>query len=394
MEFLSAMTGFGGSALGVILPFLFVLTVVIFFHELGHFSVARWCGVAIETFSIGFGPEIFGWYDRHGTRWRIAIVPLGGYVKFAGDHGAASTPDEEVLAHLSPEQKAANFHFKPVWQRMAVVFAGPLANFILALAIFAGIFMIVGKQSTPARISLVQPGSPAEMAGFKPRDLVLSIDGRKITSIFEMQRLVMASPEQELHIAIQRPGDDGAAEALELVAVPGKRELTDRFGNTQRVGLLGVSFEPATGADHYVRMDPISAVRAGADEIYFLVERTFNYLGRVVRGVESGDQLSGPIRIAQVSGQMAEVGFLALINLTAALSVSIGLVNLFPVPLLDGGHLVFYGIEALRGRALSARTQEFGFRIGFAVVISLMLFSTWNDLVQLRVVHFLAGLFS
>lgn len=380
---------FGGSTLGTLIPFLFVLMVVVFFHELGHFGIARWCGVAVETFSLGFGPELFAWHDRHGTRWRIAALPLGGYVKFTGDQGPASNPDDEVLSHLNAEQRARNFHFKPVWQRMAVIFAGPAANFILAVLIFAGIFMVVGQQVTQPRIDSIQPGSAAEAAGFQPNDLIQTINGRKITSFFDMQRIVMSSPDRTLRVGVLR-----GETSLELDAVPKRRELTDRFGNVHRIGMLGISRTQSPEDTKIVHLDPISAVWAGCGEVYFIIEQTFSYLGRLIVGLESGDQLSGPLRIAQVSGQMAEIGFLPLLTLMAALSTSIGLVNLFPVPILDGGHLLFYGIEAIRGRPLSPRTQEYGFRLGLMAVISLMLFSTWNDLVQLRVVQFLTGLFS
>jgi regulator of sigma E protease len=386
MSAIEGLFGFGGSALGVLLPFLFVLTVVVFFHELGHFSIARLCGVAIETFSIGFGPELYGWNDKHGTRWRIAAIPFGGYVKFAGDQGPASNPDDSFLSRLSPEQRADNFHFKPVWQRMAVVVAGPLANFVLSIVVFALIFMIVGQQISVPRVESVQPGSAAEQAGFQPNDLITGIDGHKINSFFEMQRLVMSSPDQTLVFQVQRDN-----QTVDLTAVPTRRDITDRFGNVHHIGLLGISRQQTPDDQKVVRLDPASALMAGTYEVYFVVERTLTYLGRVAGGIESGDQLSGPLRIAQVSGQAAELGFMTLVNLVAVLSVSVGLVNLFPVPLLDGGHLLFYAFEAIRGRPLSARTQEFGFRIGLAAVISLMLFSTWNDLVQLRVVHFLTG---
>ena len=389
MSAIEGLFGFGGSALGVLLPFLFVLTVVVFFHELGHFSIARLCGVAIETFSIGFGPELYGWNDKHGTRWRLAAIPFGGYVKFAGDQGPASSPDDEFLSRLSPEQRADNFHFKPVWQRMAVVAAGPLANFALSIVVFALIFMFVGQQITVPRVESVQPGSAAEQAGFQPNDLITGIDGHKINSFFEMQRLVVSSPDQRLVFQIQR-GD----QVIELVAVPARRDVTDRFGNVNHIGLLGISRQQTPDDIKLVRLDPASALLAGANEVYFVIEQSLIHFGRMIIGAESGEQLGGPLRIAQVSSQAAELGFMTLINLVAVLSVSVGLINLFPVPLLDGGHLLFYGFEAVRGQPLSARTQEFGFRIGLAAVISLMLFSTWNDLVQLRVVHFLTGLFS
>lgn len=389
MEILNGLAGFGGSAAGYVIPFLIVLTVVVFVHEMGHFAVARACGVAVEAFSVGFGPELVGWNDRHGTRWRIAALPLGGYVKFAGDQGPASTPDDDYLAHLDEEARRTNFHMKPVWQRIAVVAAGPIANFLLAIAIFAATFMIVGQQVSPARIDQVQPGSAAEAAGFKPGDVVREIDGHRIGSFYEMQRRVMSSADVALTVIVERQG-----ERVGLTATPRKRDVTDRFGNVYHIGILGVSAAPAPGDIRQVRLDPVHAVAAGVSEVYFVVERTLTYMGRVAAGIESADQLSGPLRIAQASGQAAEMGVLSVVGLTAVLSVSIGLINLFPVPMLDGGHLLFYGIEAARGRPLRPETQEFGFRIGLAAVISLMLFSTWNDLVHLRVVQFITGLFS
>jgi len=377
-DIMGGLSAFGGGLLGYLIPVLFVLTIVVFFHELGHFLVARWCGIKVLVFSLGFGPEIAGFNDRHGTRWKISAVPLGGYVKFFGDDNAASTPDRSAAAAMSESEKKDSFVYQPVGSRAAVVAAGPIANFLLAIAIFAGIFMVVGKQTTTARVDAVQPGSAAEAAGFKPGDLVLSIDGDKIESFSDMQRIVSVSSGESLKIVVDRDG-----RAVTLTATPQLKELKDNFGNTHRLGVLGISRSMADGDLKTQKVSPLTAVVMGAQETWFVVERTLAYIGGVFAGREAADQLGGPIRIAQVSGQVASAGFVALIHLTAVLSVSIGLLNLFPIPLLDGGHLLFYGIEAARGRPLSDRAQEVGFRIGLAIVVMLMIFATFNDILHL-----------
>lgn len=364
----------GESFFGYLLPFLFVLTLVVFFHELGHFWVARRCGVKIDAFSIGFGPELFGFNDRHNTRWRIAAVPLGGYVRFHGDDSAASTPDKDVLAKMSEADRKDSFFYKPVAQRALIVAAGPIANFILAIVIFAGIFMFYGKQASPARVDTIMPASAAEAAGFKKGDLIVSIDGSKVDSFTDMQRIVSISPGEMLEFTINRNNQQ-----IMLKATPKLSENKDRFGNVTKIGLLGISGL----MDPPVRVGPVDAIALGTAETWFVVDRTVSYIVGIIRGRESADQLGGPLRIAQVSGQVASIGFTALMHLTAVLSVSIGLLNLFPVPLLDGGHLLFYGFEALRGRPLSERMQEYGFRVGLALVIMLMVFATWNDIVHL-----------
>ncbi|HVT54485.1 MAG TPA: RIP metalloprotease RseP [Xanthobacteraceae bacterium] len=374
MHFLSSFGTFGSSFLSYAIPFLFVLTIVVFFHELGHFWVARRCGVKIDAFSIGFGPELFGFYDRHGTRWKVAAIPLGGYVRFYGDDSAASTPDQAALDQMSDEQRRVSFYYKPVPQRAAIVAAGPIANFILAILIFAGIFMFYGKQASPARVNTVFPNSAAAEAGFQKGDLVLTIAGKEIDTFTDMQRIVSINPGETLDFRIDRAGKE-----ITLKATPKLDEHKDRFGNVIRIGRLGI-----TGLmDPPVTVGPFAALSLGAQETWFVIDRTFSYIGGIVVGRESPDQLGGPLRIAQVSGQVASVGFAALMHLTAVLSVSIGLLNLFPVPLLDGGHLLFYAVEALRGRPLSEKAQELGFRIGLALVIMLMIFATWNDIIHL-----------
>ena len=378
MDIMGALGTFGGNLAGYIVPFLFVLTIVVFFHELGHFLVARRCGVKVLTFSIGFGPEILGFFDRYGTRWKISAVPLGGYVKFFGDENAASVPDRETVAQMTEAEKAVSFVHQRVSPRAAVVAAGPIANFILAIAIFAGIFMLYGKQTTSARVDTVQTASAAEAAGFKPGDLVTAIDGEKIDSFSDMQRIVSISAGETLTIEVDR----GGAHVV-LKATPQLKELKDNFGNVHRLGVLGISRSMAPGDIKTQKLSPPQALLAGVQETWFVVDRTLSYIGGVVVGREAADELGGPIRIAQVSGQVASAGFVALIHLTAVLSVSIGLLNLFPIPLLDGGHLLFYAIEAIRGRPLSERAQEVGFRIGLAIVVVLMIFATFNDILHL-----------
>ncbi len=299
-------------------------------------------------------------------------------MKFFGDDNAASVPDHEAAAAMNAAEKAVSFVHKPVGPRAAVVAAGPIANFVLAVAIFAGVFMTVGKQTTSARIDAVQPGSAAQAAGFQPGDLVLAIDGERIDSFADMQRIVSISAGAPLNVEVERGGVH-----VTLKATPQLRELKDNFGNVHKLGVLGISRSMAPGDIKTQKVGPLPAVVMGVQETWFVVERTLSYIGGVFTGREAADQLGGPIRIAQVSGQVASAGFVALIHLTAVLSVSIGLLNLFPIPLLDGGHLLFYGIEAARGRPLSERAQEVGFRIGLAIVVMLMIFATFNDILHL-----------
>jgi regulator of sigma E protease len=375
---LSHLHALGAGVVAYLLPFLFVLSLVVFFHEFGHFLVARLCGVRILVFSIGFGPELVGFNDRHNTRWKISAIPLGGYVKFFGDDNAASVPDAPRLESMPESDRARSFFFQPVYKRAAIVAAGPIANFILAIVIFAAVFALYGKQTMSARVDAVQADSAAAAAGFQPGDLVVSIDGHAIADFEDMQRIVSESAGNELDIKIDRKGA-----ALDLKATPALKEIKDNFGNVHRIGILGISRSTAAADLKSQPVSPLQAVALGAEETWFVVDRTLSYIGGVVVGREAADQLGGPIRIAQISGQVASIGFVALIHLAGVLSVSIGLLNLFPIPLLDGGHLLFYAIEATRGRPLSERAQEVGFRIGLAIVVMLMIFATFNDIVHL-----------
>ena len=376
--FLSHLHAFGGGVVGYLIPFLFVLCLVVFFHELGHFLVGRWCGVRILVFSIGFGPELVGFDDRYGTRWKIAAIPLGGYVKFFGDDGVASTPDLPRMAGMDEAEKAQSFIGQSVAKRAAIVAAGPMANFLLAIVIFASIFALYGKQSMSARVDTVQADSAAAAAGFQSGDLVLAINGKTIADFADMQRVVSESAGESLKITVDRKGAQ-----LVLGATPALKEIKDNFGNVHRIGILGITRSMAAEDLKFQPVSPPQAVVLGVQETWFVIDRTLSYIGGVVMGREAADQLGGPIRIAQMSGQVATIGFVALIHLAAVLSVSIGLINLFPIPLLDGGHLLFYLIETARGRPLSERAQELGFRIGLAIVLMLMIFATFNDIVHL-----------
>jgi regulator of sigma E protease len=373
---IDTFSGLGG-LFGYLIPFLFVLTVVVFVHELGHFLIARLCGVRVLVFSIGFGSELIGFTDRHGTRWKLAAIPLGGYVKFLGDENAASVPDGAAVVSMTDEEKRHSFFHQPVGRRAAIVAAGPIANFILAILIFAAIFTLDGRRTTSARIDAVQPGSPAAAAGLQPGDVVLSINGQNIQSFSDMQRIVSAQAGRTLEFRIDRGGAP-----VVVHATPTLQRGKDGLGNDFCHAILGVSRSMSPGDMKTERVDPLSAVWLGVMESWFIVDRTFSYLGGVVAGSECADQLGGPIGIAEMSGQVAKLGFIPIFHFIALISVSIGLLNLFPIPLLDGGHLLFYGIEVLRGRPLSQRAQEYGFRLGLALVAMLMIYATYNDFVH------------
>jgi regulator of sigma E protease len=377
--FLHSFNTLSHGLIGYLVPFLFVLTIVVFFHELGHFLVARWAGVKVLTFSLGFGPELAGFNDRHGTRWKISAIPLGGYVKFFGDDSEASTPSSEALAGMSEEERQNSFHHKKVGPRAAIVAAGPIANFLLAIVIFTCLFTLIGKPSTTARVDQVEAGSAAAAAGFQSGDVVTAIDGSTIGSFSDMQRIVGIRAGEQLTFTVKRGDTD-----LQLRGTPQLREVKDPFGNVHRLGVLGITRKTAAGDVTTERVDPATAAWLGVKETWFVIERTLSYIGGVFTGREAADQVGGPLRIAQISGQVANVGGLAaLVQLAAVLSISIGLLNLFPVPLLDGGHLLFYAVEAVRGRPLSDRAQEMGFRIGLGLVLMLMVFATYNDILHL-----------
>ncbi|MBU6461858.1 MAG: RIP metalloprotease RseP [Bradyrhizobium sp.] len=376
--FLHSFNTLSHGLVGYVVPFLFVLTIVVFFHELGHFLVARWAGVKVLTFSLGFGPELVGFNDRHGTRWKISAVPLGGYVRFFGDDSEASTPSAEALSNMTDEERAGSFHHKKVGPRAAIVAAGPIANFILAVVIFAAVFAFFGKPNMSARVDGVEAGSAAETAGFQVGDVVTAIDHQPIETFPDMQWIVGGHPGQQLAFTVKRGNS-----TVELYGTPQLKEVKDGFGNVHRLGVLGISRKSLPDDVVTEPVDPATAVWLGVKETWLVIDQTLTYVGRVFTGREPADQIGGPIGIAKISGQVATLGLVPLIRLAALLSVSIGLLNLFPVPLLDGGHLLFYAVEAIRGRPLSDRAQEVGFRIGVGLVLMLMVFATYNDILHL-----------
>jgi regulator of sigma E protease len=366
------------------LSFIFILSVIVFIHEMGHYLIARYNGVRIDVFSIGFGPEIFGWNDSTGTRWKVSLLPLGGYVKMFGDADVASKPGED-LPELTEEDKALSFHHKRLGQRSAIVLGGPLANFVLAVFIFAIMFATVGQRVTPALISIVQPDGAAAAAGMIPGDRITGIDDTVIERFEMVQRIVRASVDEPLLFTVERDG-----ELVTMEITPRRVEVTDAFGNLQKFGQIGVGRKGV----ELVRHGPVDAIVAAVEETASLTMATLDALGQIISGSRSAEELGGPIRIAQVSGQVAEDGLVTVFWFMAVLSINLGLINLFPVPMLDGGHLLFYVYEAIRGKPLGERAQEYSFRVGLAMVLSLMIFATWNDLVQLQVVDFFIDLFS
>lgn len=380
MDFLADL---GSGLSGYLLPFLILLTVLVFVHEAGHYLVARWNGVRVETFSIGFGPEIFGFNDRHGTRWKFSLIPLGGYVKMFGDRNAASMPDDAAVAAMSAEDRKVAFAEKSVGQRAAIVVAGPVANILFAIVVFAGIFSTVGEPYTPPEIGAVEPGSAADAAGIKPGDRIVSINGSAVHRFEDIRQTVQVGLGAPLKVVVARDGTE-----IDLDVRPTVVEQQDSLGNSFQLGRLGVQSRGLA----YVRHDPATSVWRGVVASWNQVEVAGRAIGQMVAGVRSTKEVGGPLRIAWMTGEVAEGGFLVALTFAAILSVHLGLINLLPVPMLDGGHLLFYAAEALRGRPLGVRAQEYGFRLGLALVFVLFVFATWNDLVHLRVVQFIQGL--
>ncbi len=495
MELLGGLGGTVDMLVRYVIPFLIVLTILVFVHEWGHYWVARKCGVKIEAFSIGFGQELFGWRDKHGTRWKISLIPLGGYVKMYGDADPASRPQREVAADaaeeegasghfadthyapapMTPEQRAQSFHHKPLWQRTAIVAAGPAANFIFAVIVLALVFMTVGQPYTVAEVGFVEEGTIADQAGIEPGDIVTAVDGRRISRFEQVDQSIRLNQGSPVTLQLSRDGED-----FEVTVTPEVVEFTNRLG-THEIGSIGIypidkpvvgSVQPGSAADNagfedgdtfvaidgqsiqrfqqiqeivanspdtllrvtvlrdgeetvleviprpvevtndagetieigqlgitrgivtLKRHDPATATGLAVIETYDLTVSTLRTVGQILSGSRDADQIGGPLRIAQMSGETAQSGWLSLITFMVLLSINLGLINLFPIPMLDGGHLLFYAIEAVRGRPLGPRAQEYGFRFGLALVLSLAGFALWNDLVHLNVVDQVSSLFS
>lgn len=357
----------------VVIPFLFVLTILIFAHEMGHYLVARRNNVRIEVFSIGFGKEIFGWTDRVGTRWKISALPFGGYVKMFGEGEAVGGEEKR---QLTPEEKAVSFPHKRLRQRVAIVVAGPLANILFAVVLLAGLFNIAGIPTPYAGIGTVQPGSAADRAGLIVGDRIVAINGSEITWFSELRDAIRLRSGIKTEIVVLRDG-----QRIPLMATPTPKKETDENGREIEVGLLGVIQDPSQYG--YQREDPLTATWRGVELSYNMTAKIITVVGEIFTGERDTKELGGPIRIAQMTGQVAQGGIGELVFFMAMLSINLGLINLFPIPLLDGGHLFFYLAEAVRGRPLGPRTQEYGFRFGMVLLLVLMIFVTWNDLVSM-----------
>ncbi len=370
--------------------FIVVITVLVFVHEYGHYKVARLCGVKVDAFAIGFGPELWGRYDKNGCRWKVCAVPFGGYVKFHGDAGVASDAAGDI-DEMSEEEKKTSFHHKSLLQRSAVVFAGPAANFIFAIVAMAILYMALGQAQTPPVAGEVQPNSAAAEAGIEVGDRVISVNGAAVDSFEELRRTVLVGLDEPLDVKIDRDG-----RIINLVITPHVVEEVDADGNIQRIGRLGIV---STGRE-FVRHGPISALTSAVDQTWFITTATLKGVGQMISGARDTKELSGPLGILKMSGDAAKRGedivdnALSLFNFMIFVSISLGLINLFPIPMLDGGHLVFYAYEAVRGKPPSAKAMEFSFRIGLSLVLMLMVFATWNDVNKPWVKDFFTGLFS
>ena len=374
-EFLTSLFSTEGLFLGTIIPFLFVLTVVVFVHEMGHYLVGRWCGIGVQAFSIGFGPELFGFNDRKGTRWKLSAIPLGGYVKFVGDVGVSSQADEEELSHLTPEERRVAFHFQPLWKRALTVFAGPAFNFMLTIIVLTVMFAAYGRYVSEPTVAEVRPDSPAAAAGFQPGDRFVSVDGTRVETFADVQRLVSGRAGDAIEFVMLR-----GSQEVTLTATPEVSEQKDALGNTIRLGLIGVVNNEELGQPRLITYNPAEALVQGVVETGHIVVRTGQFLQRFAAGREDRCQLGGPVRIAQMSGQAASLGFVWLVQLIALLSVGIGILNLLPIPPLDGGHLLFYGIEGAIRRPVPERVVETVYRAGMLLVLVFMIFVFWNDI--------------
>ena len=362
-----------------ILPFLVLILIVVFIHEYGHYYFAKKYGVGVTDFSIGFGKEIFGWNDKSGTRWKICWIPLGGYVKFFGDRNVYSQSDQEkIIEKYNENDRKKLFVLKPLYQRVLIVFGGPFANFLLALAIFFSIYTFIGKDFTPAVINEVQKDSPAMIGGLKQNDIILEIDGNKVKSILEVSKYIMMSTDELIDFKVKRSYDE-----LLLKIKPNIVLSEDNLGNKINKRVVGIKLGVHNNEINHVKLGPAQAIYHAVYEVYYVSISSLKYIGAMISGKADTSQLGGPIRIAKISGQVAEFGVLAFISMMAYISISLGLINLFPIPMLDGGHLMFYAFEKFLGRPLSQKTQEGFFRIGLFLLLSLMFFTTFNDLKDL-----------
>lgn len=378
MEILNILTGFGGSAFQYVFGFISVLMVIVFVHEMGHFLVARWCNVRIEAFSIGFGKELWGFTDKKQTRWKLCLIPLGGYVKFWGDTNEASFADQDAANHMSDEDKKVYFQLKPLWQKAAVVVAGPIANFIFAVAIFTVFLMSIGQPFISPRVDDVQVGGAAETAGIQSGDVIAQINGNEINSFNDLQKYIMFNPDKQISITVTRQ-----LESLTLSLTPKPFVFKDKYGNEQTIGRIGIIHNSSADERQFRTLSLPDALSKGSSEVWFIIKQTLITIKDLFVGKGDIKQLGGPVKIAQTSGQLASEGILPLVRLAALLSVGIGLFNLFPIPMLDGGHLVFYLIEALIGKPLPPKYMEYAMRIGVTLLLSFFVFVTINDIISI-----------
>ena len=374
-DILTSIFGMDGLILGTLVPFLFVLLVVVFVHEMGHYLVGRWCGIGVKAFSIGFGPELLGYTARSGTRWKLCAIPLGGYVKFMGDMNATSTPDPDATAALSEAEQRVAFHTQPVWKRALTVVAGPVFNFLLTIVVFSVMFSIYGRSVLDPTVAEVRPNSPAAEAGIQPGDRFVSVNGTTVENFADVQRLVSGRAGDQLTFTMSRNGEE-----ITVSATPELVEQKDALGNAVQTGVIGVTNNQDVGQGRMVEYGPVEAVKQGVLETGYIISRTGQFLQRFVVGREDKCQLGGPVKIAEMSGQAAQLGFMWLIQLAALLSVGIGILNLLPIPPLDGGHLLFYALEAGLRRPVSERVMEAVYRVGMFAVLGFMAFVFWNDL--------------
>jgi regulator of sigma E protease len=380
MDFISSVPSYA-------IPFLLVLSILVFVHELGHYLMARWCGVRVEVFSIGFGREIFGYRDKHGTRWKFCWIPLGGYVQMFGDADPSSnTQDDDQIVKMNQEEKKVAFFFMPVWKRAAIVAAGPAINFIYAIIVMAAIFTQMGQVYEPAQIGGLVEKGPAANAGLEIGDVVVAVNGQPIERFQELQRMVALNMGSEMTFMIKR-GDKNKAYNL----TPEVKEQKDNFGFRHQIGRIGIVSVGKTAIQEH---DTFSATIAAVEETWSMSVATLRAIGQMVVGTRSAEEIGGVIRIGAYAKQFSDAGILSLVMFSAIISVNLGLINLFPIPLLDGGHLVFYAYEAARGKPMPEKVRLFGLRIGYTLVIALMVFATLNDLIQLRVFKYLAQVVS